>query len=152
MAHAAAGKPSRYLPEVQTGREFEVFVLFTDIPSTLGAIRTAARLAESLKARLKLIAPQIVPYPLPLAEHSVQRDFLQRKFRALAASSSVELRVELLFCRDPWQCLLEQLPPESIVVVGERPRWWPCTGRSLGRKLAKRGHHVIPARERHSHA
>ena len=40
-------------------------VIFTSIETTLAALRQAGTLAHKLGARITLVVPQVVPYPLP---------------------------------------------------------------------------------------
>jgi len=54
--------------ELRADPAFELVVVFTDVSETLVALGTAARLAHGLGARIRLVAPQIVPYPAPLEQ------------------------------------------------------------------------------------
>jgi hypothetical protein len=148
--------------EVRTGGEtvaegtqaspvrLEVIVLFTDIASTLSALRTAAQLAQGLAGRIRLLALQCVPYPLPLEEPPVALRFLDRRFRMLVKSCielargyPVETFADIRLCRDAWETLRTRLAPHSVVVIGRRSRWWPKAEDRLARKLRAAGHHVV---------
>ncbi len=131
-------------------RELDVFVLFTEIPATLSALRTAAQLAQGLTSRIRLLLVETVPFPREL--DSPQRDirFLGRQFRTLVdscaaetSSRSVETFAEIMLCRDAWEALNESLPPNSVVVIGKRSRWWRRNEDRLARKLRAAGHHVV---------
>jgi hypothetical protein len=140
----ATGSPAR----PGTG-EFEsklnVDVVFTSIEPTLAALKKAGALAGRLNARITLLVPQIVPYPLPLASPPVLLDFNERRFRVIANQSPVETMVRLYLCRDRLETLASVLKPHSVVVVGGRRRWWPTPEKRLAGKLRRAGHEVILA-------
>jgi hypothetical protein len=125
----------------------EVVVMFTDVRGTLKALKTAAELAHNLNGRIKVLAPQVVPYPLPLESPPVSREFNQRRFQTLASKDSaavpIETRVELCFCRDRDDAVCQALEPEALVVMGVHQSWWPTAEKALARKLRTKGHHVI---------
>jgi hypothetical protein len=120
-----------------------VSVIFTSVTATISTLKTAGILAESLGARITLIVPQIVPYPLPLTSPPVLLDFQENRFRAIASESPVNVRVQLYLCRDGIETLKRALKPGSLVVVGGRKRFWPTREKSLVRTLRRAGHEVI---------
>ncbi len=135
-------------PETQdTSGPLEVVVLFTDVQGTLRALKTAAELARNLNGRIRLLAPQVVPYPLSLDHPQVSNDFNQKRFQTLAANGSapvgIDTRVEMCWCRDRDTALCQALEPEALVVVGARRSWWPSHEKNLATKLRRKGHHVI---------
>jgi hypothetical protein len=119
-----------------------IVVIFTTVDATIAALNRAATLAESLGARITLVSPQVVPYPLPLTSPPVLLDFQERRFREIAAESPVDIRVQLYLCRDVLETLKKVLQPKSIIVVGGRRRWWPTREQKLARKL-RRSHEVV---------
>jgi hypothetical protein len=128
-------------------RPLEVVVMFTDVPGTLKALKTAAELAHNLNGRIRVLAPQVVPYPLPLENPPVSKEFNQRRFQTLASQGSapirIDTRVELCLCRDRVAALCQALEFEAVVVMGVRQSWWPTAEKALARKLHSKGHHVI---------
>jgi hypothetical protein len=123
---------------------FEVVVVFTDVSETLVALGSAARLAHGLGARIRLVAPQIVPFPAPLEQPPVDPRFAERKFRVIAEQSQVDMMVDIRLCRD-WEAgVLHSVKPGSIVVLGAAKSWWRSRKqRRLARTLRHRGHQVI---------
>lgn len=128
----------------------DVFVLFAGIRPTGAALRTAAQLAHGLSARICLLALECVPYPLPLDQPAAGVAFLEQRFRALlettraeSAAHPVQTVASLLLCRDPWDTLRTLLPPQSVVVIPARSRWWPQPEDRLARRLRAAGHHVV---------
>jgi hypothetical protein len=107
-------------------------------------MKAAGKLASSLGARITLLVPQIVPFPLPLESPPVLLDWNEKRFRVIAGESPVETTVRLYLCRDGLDTLKSALLPHSLVVVGGRKAWWPYTReRSLAAKLRRAGHEVI---------
>lgn len=121
----------------------EVVVMFTDVRSTLRALKTAAELAHNLNGRIRLVAPQVVPYPLPLESPHVSSKFNERRFQTIASGSCIETRVEVYLCRDREDACCQALEPEALVVMGSHRSWWPTAEKSLARKLRRKGHQVI---------
>src|SRR5215471_7640714 len=119
----ATGHPT--IPRSEdTDQRLNISVIFTSVESTLAAMRKAGSLASSLGARITLLAPQIVPYPLPLESPPVLLEFNERRFRVIANESPVETSVHVYLCRDKLQALTSALRRGSIVVLGGRKRWW----------------------------
>jgi hypothetical protein len=123
--------------------KLNIAVIFTSIESTLSALRTAGALANRLRARITLIVPQVVPYPLPLNRPPVPTAFTERHFRVITAESPVETNVQVYLCRDRMEALRGVLKPHSLVVVGGNRSWWPTRERRLARQLRRCGHEVV---------
>src|SRR3954452_16025688 len=79
-------------------RDLEVNVIYTDRGATVVALREAARLAANLGARIRIVLPSIVPYPLPLAEPPVAEEHQRRRLRAVAGETTVETSAEIFYC------------------------------------------------------
>lgn len=139
----APGHPAQ--PRVEeTERRLNISVVFTTVESTLSALKEAGTLASSLGARITLLVPQVVPYPLPLETPPVLLEFNERRFRVIASQSPVETGVQIYLCRDRVQTLTSVLIPGSIVVLGGRRRfWWPTRDQVLARQLRRAGLEVI---------
>jgi hypothetical protein len=123
--------------------KLNITVVFTSVDATITALKEAGTLAESLGARITLVVPQIVPYPLPLTSPPVLLDFQENRFREIAALSPVDITVQLFLCRDGLETLRKVLKPHSLVVVGGRKRFWPTLAKRLARRLRSAGHEVI---------
>jgi hypothetical protein len=121
----------------------DVVVMFTDVPSTLKALKTAAELAHNLNGRIRLLAAQVVPYPLPLESPQVSKEFNELRFQTIARHSCIETRVEVYVCRDREEAFCQALQTEALVVMGAHRSWWPTAEKALARKLRRKGHHVI---------
>ncbi len=136
----------------------EITVLFTgsssngssskNVQYTLEALRKAAQLALGLHAHIRLVVPQVVPYPLPLTSPPVMLEFAERRFRMIAAQQAaenqpIEMRVEIYLCRDTDEMLDQVLKPKSMVIFGGAKHWWPAAEQRLARRLRRNGHEVI---------
>ena len=131
-----------------TEKRLEVFVIFTDMPGTHRAIQQAEGLAQQLGAHLRLVMPYEVHYALPLSEPPVPVEFLEGQLYDLADSSGMEVEGQVCLCRNKKSALGNLLPPNSLIVVGGRKRWWPTAAHRLSQALQEDGHHVIFAEQR----
>jgi hypothetical protein len=138
----ATGHASRPIGE-EADQQLNIAVVFTSVESTLAALKEAGNLANSLGARIKLVVPQVVPYPLPLETPPVLVEFNENRFRVMASESPVETSVQIYLCRDRFETLTSVLNPGSIVVVGGRKRWWPTKDETLAGQLRRAGYEVL---------
>jgi hypothetical protein len=123
----------------------EVVVLHTTVEETLQALKTAAHLADGLSARIRLLVLEVVPYPLPLDRPTVPLPFTRRRFRTLAANSSIETNIDIHLVRDPDKIIESLLEPHSVVVMGAPRTWWPTAHRRVAKRLQRMGHQVVLA-------
>ena len=128
----------------------DIVVLHTSDSSTLHALKTAKTLASELSARVHLVAPRVVPFPLDLNKPPVSVSFIARQLRQLAVEADVEAAVDIILCRDLVATLSAVLRPKSLVVLGtNRPRWWNFAWLDrefrLARTLRKLGYQVVSA-------
>jgi hypothetical protein len=137
----APGRPTPTTDE--TDRKLSIAVVFTSVRSTLEALKHAGNLANSLRARITLLVPQLAPYPLPLETPPVLVKFSENRFRVMASQSPVETSVQIFLCRDRFETLVSVLKPGSIVVIGGPKRWWPTKDEILARRLRRAGYEVL---------
>src|SRR5450631_2554179 len=138
----ATGRPARPVGN-GADQKLNIAVVFTSVESTLAALKEAGNLANSLGARITLVVPQVVPYPLPLETPPVLVEFNEKRFRVMASESPVETSVQIYLCRDRFETLTSVLAPGSIVVLGGRRRWWPTKDELLARQLRRAGYEVV---------
>ncbi len=138
----ATGLPG-WPPAEEADQRLNIAVIFTSVEATLTALKEAGALASSLGAHITLLAPQVVPYSLPLNNPPVLRDFNETRFRVIARDSRVETSVQIYLCRDLFETLASVLSPGSLVVLGGRKRWWPTRETRLASKLRRIGHEVV---------
>ena len=121
--------------------DFEVVVIFTQIRTTLCAMKTAGRLAAGLGARIRVIVPQA--FGRMAWECRPDRHSAERHFRTIVGGRKIETQLEVHPCSNRWQMLQEALAPGSIVVLGSACRRWPTFESRLARKLREAGHDVL---------
>jgi len=138
----ATGHPA--LPiGVEADQQLNIAVVFTSVDPTLAALKEAGNLANSLGARITLVVPQVVPFPLPLETPPVLLEFNENRFRVMASESPVETGVQVYLCRDRFETLAAVLKPGSIVLIGGRKRWWPTKDEALAQQLRRAGYEVL---------
>jgi len=128
----------------------DIVVVHISDASTLRALKTAAVLAAELSARVHVVAPRIIPYPLELNQPQVPVSFTARQLRELAAEAGVEASVDIILCRDLMTTLTAVLKPQSVIVLGEHhSHWWRFNWLDreyrLAQQLRKLGHQVLSA-------
>jgi hypothetical protein len=123
----------------------EIVVLHTSVIETLQALKAAARLAQGLSARIRVLVVEVVPYPLPLDHPTVPLPFTKRRFRTLAENASVETSVDIHLVRDREKATESVLEPHSVIVMGVHRSWWPTGSSRLARRLERAGHKVVYA-------
>lgn len=123
----------------------DVVVVFTSLDASIAALKRATALATGLNARIILVVPQVVPYPLPLEKPPIPLVFSERQFEKIVAESPVETTVRVYLCRDRWHTVASVLRPHSLVVIGVLRRWWPSREERVASKLRNAGHQVILA-------
>jgi hypothetical protein len=110
---------------------------------TRAALKYAARMAEGLQVRLRLIDVHVVPYRVPLNEPLVNPSYLTRRIRNLASESTLPVSAEIVYARDWEQGLRRALGPGSLVLMPIKRSWWPTSEKRLAARLRKIGHQVI---------
>jgi hypothetical protein len=137
--------PDAALPTSEAGSGFglEVNVLVTRERATLSALKRAGHLSHQLGARIKVIVPQIVPFPLQLTRPTIQPEFMARKARAIVDCSILQAEIRVCLCRRPLDAVISVLKPHSLILVGGRKRLWPTSEELLAKQIERQGHQVI---------
>src|SRR5579863_4250413 len=117
----------------------------SSLKSVSAAHRLAGKLARDLGARVTVLVAQVVPYPLPLEKPDVAVEFTEQALVRMIGEQEVETTIEVRRCRDSEETIRGALPPDSVVVMGTRRRWWPIRGWMLAWRLRRDGHDVIYA-------
>ena len=138
------GPPIESIPSWREPR-LNVNVIFTSLKGTRAALQAAGKLARDLGARVTVLAAQVVPYPLPLEKPPVPVEFTEQALLQVVSEEDVETAIDLRLCRDSEETIREALPPGSVVVIGDRRRWWRVREWMLAWKLRRDGHRVIYA-------
>jgi hypothetical protein len=134
--------------EAEATADLEVNVIFTDDDGILEALKTAGILAHNLRARVNVLAFQVVPLAFPLTRPPVSIPFTERRLLELASrgvQGPLNTTVQIYLCRDMRQGLLQALRPNSLVVIRQKKRWWRTRDQRLSKQLRQDGHQVISA-------
>ncbi len=123
-----------------------VHVVFTDPDGARAALSAAVDLARELDAHIVLLAPKVVPYPLPLEEPPVSSETTDERIAELVRGQEAEILVKVLLCRDAEIAIREALGPQSLVVIGGRSGWSLRRDPALARILRRDGHEVVAAK------
>ncbi len=146
MASVFEVRAARIWPEsVLDGGKLEVVVLFTTMPATQSALRSAAKLAEGLSAKTRLLVPIVVPYPLAINQPPVSPRALGGRLRPIAQQAEIPCSIDIRLCRDRWDAVEQALPARSLVLVGQKPSWWKRSERKLVDRLLRDGHQIVYA-------
>jgi len=129
-------------------KSLEVFVIFLDASGAEAALQTADSLAQKLGARLRAVWPYEVPYSLPLTKPPIPVEFLEGQVRDAAAKTHLEVAAQIYLCRDRKTTLGLLLPPNSLIVMGGKRRWWPTPEQKISKALQDLGHQVLFAEQR----
>jgi hypothetical protein len=119
-----------------------VFVPYTSPELTRSALAGAAALSRNLTAHITVFTVQVVPFPLPLCRPDVSATFLEQRLAGAVRDAGVEADIRIGFARDPELGREQILPPNSLVMIATRRRWWPTVEAKLARSLARAGHSV----------
>jgi hypothetical protein len=117
----------------------EIVVLHTGSKLTPAAIEAAANLTKGLNFRLVVIAVHILPYPLQLTAVAAMKEHLEAELARVTERSAMPVAARIVFARDLAEAFRQSVHPESLVLIGERRRWWPTRASKWARELAKCG-------------
>jgi len=137
--------------EVESNREItelDLVVPFTTPELTRSALSAAEQLGAGLRAAIRLIKVQVVPFPM--SQSPVHLAFLREQVAAF--HSSLPLRGQIVLAREYEPELMRALRPESIVVLASKKRVWRTRTESLAIKLRKAGHRVVLVHTNMSHS
>lgn len=141
---ATAGSPGR---EPTTWAPPQVYVLFTSLEETLGAVRVAGRLARAMGSGVTVIHFRSIGFGAPLEHPAGLSPVETRAFRARLAAEDAEVRVRVCLCRDTREAIRSVIDGSSLVVIGRRRGWWPTHSNRWRRMLEEDGYVVVFAND-----
>ena len=121
----------------------EIAVIYTGAKSTTRALRAATALTRGLQARVRILAPLVVPYEYSLDQPHTQPGALAGIVEEMAADLDVDVRIDIVLCRDVEPAIVASLALRSVVVFGVRFSWWPGRTQRMARRLRAMGHQVL---------
>jgi hypothetical protein len=130
--------------EVTTAKtQRTLYVIATRFEGTRPALETAIPLARGSRARLVLLVPQIVPYPLPVDGPAEATAFVERRYCDLVHEMDGEAAIKILLCRTLNDVLAVIPRAATVVVGGASGSVLPSREERLTRCLTHLGHRVI---------
>ena len=135
-----SGRPG---PEPTAWAPQQVYVLFTDLEETLGAVRVARRLASAIGGGVTVIHFRSIGFGAPLEHPAGLSPVETEAFRARLAAEDCDARVRVCLCRDARQAIRSVIDGRSLIVIGGRRRWWPTPSNRWRRMLEAQGYLVV---------
>jgi hypothetical protein len=119
-----------------------VVIPYTTSELTKAALRHAG-VCTDLNVHVSLVDIQIVPFPCPLDQPPIDKEFSEQRLRDLLMESRLAGSAEVLYTRDWLDGFRRVLEPKSLVILGTKRRWWRTREEKLARALSKAGHQVM---------
>src|SRR5262249_36544352 len=119
-----------------------VVIPYTTPKLTLAALRHAG-VCTDLNVHVALVDVQVVPFPCPLDEPPINREFSERRLRDLFAQTKLPGTTGIMYTRDRLEGYSRALEPASLVILATRKHWWRTREQKLAHALRKAGHEVL---------
>ena len=119
-----------------------VVIPFTTPELTRAALRHAG-VCSDLDVQVALVDIQVVPFPCPLDQPPINKEFSERRLRELLKESRLSGQAAVVYTRDWLEAFTRMLEPKSLVILPTQKRWWPTRQQKLARALTKAGHQVM---------
>jgi hypothetical protein len=113
------------------------------MPELTKAVLRHAGVCTDLKVHVSLVDIQIVPFPCPLDQPPIDKEFSDQRLRDLLRESQLRGSTEVLYARDWLEGFRPVLEPTSLVILGTKKRWWRTREEKLASALSKAGHQVM---------
>jgi hypothetical protein len=128
-------------PETTVGA-LRVVIPYTTPELTKAALRHAG-VCSDLDVYACLVDIQVVPFPCPLVQPPINREFSERRLQDLLKESGLRGTAAVVYTRDWLESFEKVLAPGSLVILATKKRWWPTREVKLARTLMKAGHQVM---------
>jgi hypothetical protein len=129
---------------IDSGTRPTVQVIATTIAGTTAALETAVPLASGSNARLLVIVPHLVSYPIEAGAAIEPTSHFVKAYEELAARLGGDAHVEVVLCRR-LESLVDQLIDRdaTIVIGGPVGRWITSPEERFANLVSARGRRVI---------
>jgi hypothetical protein len=135
-------------PRDRADDPLDILVPFTSPHETLAALRAAIEFSEELRARIRVVRIQVVPYPLDPRHPQIPLSFLRSQMDALTRGLDVDCEVRV--AREFEQGLKCSIAARSITIMASKWRPWPTRVDRLAARLRKDGSPVFVVREQNA--
>jgi hypothetical protein len=122
-----------------------VSVVYTTFDDTLKAARAGAELAAKMGVPLRVVHFRTVPRQLDVDRPDGLSPVETEAFAERLVEEGISARVRVYLCRDEAKTIPYAFKPNSIVVIGGRPSWWPTRVERWRHALEAAGHLVVLA-------
>jgi len=119
-----------------------IVIPYTTPELTRAALRHAG-VCSDLDVHVALVDVQVVPFPCPLDQPPISKEFSQLRLQQLLKESRLPGQASVLYTRDWLDAFGKLLEPKSLVILATKKRWWATPEEKLAHTLAKAGHHVM---------
>jgi hypothetical protein len=119
-----------------------VVIPYTTPELTRAALRHAG-VCSDLDVHVSLVDIQVVPFPCPLDQPPINKEFSEHRLRELLTENGLSGTAVVLYTRDWLEGFKRVLEPRSLVILATKRRWWPTREDKLARTLSKAGHQVM---------
>src|SRR5437899_13036014 len=119
-----------------------VVIPYTTPELTRAALRHAG-VCSDLDVHVALLDIQVVPFPCPLNQPPINKEFSKRRLQQLLQENRLSGQAAVVYTRDWFEAFEKMLEPKSLVILATKKRWWPTRQDKLARTLAKAGHQVM---------
>jgi len=116
----------------------DIVVPYTTPELTRLALKKAAELSLEVPSRIRVVRLQRVPFPLQLQQPPVAVEVLREQTERVAHGLRAA-EIQIILTRDAEETLLNNLRPQSIVVIASRKRRWPTAQERLKKLCERRG-------------
>ena len=127
--------------DVSTG-VLSVVIPYTNPDLTQAALRHAG-VCTDLNVHVSLVDVQVVPFPSPVNQPPIDREFSRQRLAALLTATSMQGRGEVMYVRDWLEGFRSVLKPQSLVILAAKKRLWRTREEKLADWLQKAGHQVM---------
>ena len=117
-------------------------VPYTTPELTRAALRHAG-VCSDLDVHVALVDVQVVPFPCPLDQPPIRKEFSERRLRGLLDETGLPGRATVVYTRNWLEAFKRVLEPGSLVIMATQKRWWPTREEKLTRALREAGHQVM---------
>jgi hypothetical protein len=120
----------------------QIVVPYLNPELTQAAMRHVG-VCTDLNLEVNLIDIQVVPFPCPLDQPLINKEYSQRRLEELLGQSGLSGRATVVYTRDWLQAFRQTMEPKSLVIVATASRWLPTREKRLARALVKDGYQVM---------
>ncbi len=132
----------QHRPRATTTGVLWMVIPYTTPELTRAALRHAGVCSE-LDVHVALVDIQVVPFPCPLDQPPIHKEFSERRLRELLQEGGLPGHSMVLYTRDWLEGFKQLLEPGSLVILATKKRWWSTREEQLARSLRKTGHQVM---------